>query len=285
MLSTLHSAGYPGASNGDKFRGRVAPRGGGRRHLTKSEMEVVTWLHRSSDSELHAGSVSGEASLAGEAPGRGTSTAGSGPGFLAWRRDRSGQQKAHEAGRGAAQRRLAAAPTHLLMYSAVSCFPHALHLKQPKCQCLSKASRDWPCLISVPQPAQPGRHRNVPPQRGLSFHSTLTTPWPSRGHRAASGTQDTQFPCLCSCSRSQPRPWPAPHVGPWTPPPGGWCSPSCGPCSDPVTCLRTPPLFLPATPIPAQCFWRPRSSPQHLPPGPSGCGWPHWGIPQSRSHV
>lgn len=32
--------------------------------------------------------------------------------------------------------------THLLMYSASSCFPHVSHLKQPKCQCLSKATRD-----------------------------------------------------------------------------------------------------------------------------------------------
>lgn len=48
-------------------------------------------------------------------------------------------------------------PAHLLMYSAFSCFPQVLHLKQPKCQCLSKATRDWPFLISVPQPPQPGR--------------------------------------------------------------------------------------------------------------------------------
>lgn len=50
-----------------------------------------------------------------------------------------------------------APPTHLLMYSAFSCFPQVLHLKQPRCQCLSKATRDWPFLISAPQPPQPGR--------------------------------------------------------------------------------------------------------------------------------
>lgn len=45
--------------------------------------------------------------------------------------------------------------THLLMYSALRSFPQVLHLKQPRCQCLSKATRAWPFLISKPQPPQP----------------------------------------------------------------------------------------------------------------------------------
>lgn len=51
-----------------------------------------------------------------------------------------------------------APPTHLLMYSAFSCLPQVLHLKQPRCQCLSKATKDWPFLISAPQPPQPGKN-------------------------------------------------------------------------------------------------------------------------------
>lgn len=46
--------------------------------------------------------------------------------------------------------------THLLIYSALRSFPQVLHLKQPRCQCLSKATRAWPFLISKPQPPQPG---------------------------------------------------------------------------------------------------------------------------------
>lgn len=42
------------------------------------------------------------------------------------------------------------------MYSPVSAQPHVRHLKQLMCHCLSRASRDWPCLISSPQPAQSG---------------------------------------------------------------------------------------------------------------------------------
>ncbi len=46
--------------------------------------------------------------------------------------------------------------TYLLMYSPVSAQPQVRHLKQLTCHCLSRASRDWPCLISSPQPAQSG---------------------------------------------------------------------------------------------------------------------------------
>jgi hypothetical protein len=45
--------------------------------------------------------------------------------------------------------------TYLLMYSAFRSFPHVLHLKQPRCQCLSKATRAWPFFISKAQPPQP----------------------------------------------------------------------------------------------------------------------------------
>lgn len=46
--------------------------------------------------------------------------------------------------------------THLLMYSPVRMMPHVWHLKQLTCHCFSRASRDWPCLISSLQPAQSG---------------------------------------------------------------------------------------------------------------------------------
>lgn len=50
--------------------------------------------------------------------------------------------------------------TYLLMYSAFSSLPHVLHLKQPKCQCLSKATNDCPFFISEPQPPQSAREKN-----------------------------------------------------------------------------------------------------------------------------
>ncbi|TNN64276.1 hypothetical protein EYF80_025527 [Liparis tanakae] len=37
--------------------------------------------------------------------------------------------------------------------------PHVRHLKQLTCHCRSRASRDWPCLISSPQPEQSGGGR------------------------------------------------------------------------------------------------------------------------------
>lgn len=37
------------------------------------------------------------------------------------------------------------------MYSPVRSFPQALHLKQARCQCWSRATKDWPFLISEPQ--------------------------------------------------------------------------------------------------------------------------------------
>lgn len=44
--------------------------------------------------------------------------------------------------------------TYLLMYSPVRTFAQALHLKHPRCHCLSKASKACPFFISLPQPAQ-----------------------------------------------------------------------------------------------------------------------------------
>lgn len=43
---------------------------------------------------------------------------------------------------------------YLLMYSALSTLLHTLHLKQPRCQCLSSATRDCSFLNSFPQPQQ-----------------------------------------------------------------------------------------------------------------------------------
>lgn len=44
--------------------------------------------------------------------------------------------------------------TYLLMYSPVRMTLQVWHLKQLTCHCLSRASSDWPCLISSLQPAQ-----------------------------------------------------------------------------------------------------------------------------------
>lgn len=44
--------------------------------------------------------------------------------------------------------------TYLLMYSPVRTFPQALHLKHPRCHCLSRASNACPFFMSLPQPAQ-----------------------------------------------------------------------------------------------------------------------------------
>ena len=90
-----------------------------------------------------------EARLVGGGAGRGDRHAG------AWAARATGQPRPREA--PSAQADAGGPTTHLLMYSASSCFPHVSHLKQPKCQCLSKATRDWPFLISVPQPPQPER--------------------------------------------------------------------------------------------------------------------------------
>ena len=44
--------------------------------------------------------------------------------------------------------------TYLLMYSPVRTLPQALHLKLPRCHCLSRASNACPFFMSLPQPAQ-----------------------------------------------------------------------------------------------------------------------------------
>lgn len=70
----------------------------------------------------------------------------------------------HARGRGATLESRAGTPalltqTYLLMYSPVRTFPQDLHLKQPKCHCLSRASSACPFLMSLPQPAQSGREQ------------------------------------------------------------------------------------------------------------------------------
>ena len=52
------------------------------------------------------------------------------------------------------------------MYSPVRVHPHVWHLKQLTCHCLSRAKRDWPCLISSPQPEQSGEERRGEERRG-----------------------------------------------------------------------------------------------------------------------
>lgn len=52
------------------------------------------------------------------------------------------------------QWRRVAEATYLLMYSPVRTFPQALHLKHPRCHCLSRASNACPFFMSLPQPAQ-----------------------------------------------------------------------------------------------------------------------------------
>lgn len=48
---------------------------------------------------------------------------------------------------------------YLLMYSPVRTFPQDLHLKHPRCHCLSRASSACPFLMSLPQPAQSGKEQ------------------------------------------------------------------------------------------------------------------------------
>ena len=98
-----------------------------------------------------------------------------------------------------------APPTHLLMYSAFSCLPQVLHLKQPRCQCLSKATKDWPFLISAPQPPQPGRKNaaqtsssrargaglRVPAALGRQAHATRAGT--AAGQRGASSIEGRRY--------------------------------------------------------------------------------------------
>lgn len=86
-------------------------------------------------------------------------------------------------------------PAHLLMYSAFSSFPQVLHLKQPRCQCLSSATRDRPFLISAPQPPQPGGKRGTQPcHRGP--RGPPDTPKVVRGPR---GEDRGDRPAGCAC--------------------------------------------------------------------------------------
>lgn len=92
--------------------------------------------------------------------------------------------------------------TYLLMYSPVSVQPHVRHLKQVTCHCLSSASRDWPCLISSPQPAQSGWEERQESRRAASLSSTLSLTLLSFPHRdTRTGLQDhlQQQPTFCVC--------------------------------------------------------------------------------------
>lgn len=51
--------------------------------------------------------------------------------------------------------------TYLLMYSPVRTFPQALHLKHPRCHCLSRASNACPFFMSLPQPAQSANKQTI----------------------------------------------------------------------------------------------------------------------------
>lgn len=125
------------------------------KRLTKSKMGVLTSVSvNQTKFSLYVNHIR-EARLVGEGTWLGDKHARSHR-LLAYQRDEKGRRLPRTQDTGGVPP-VAPSPTHLLMYSAFSCFPQVLHLKQPKCQCLSKATRDWPFLISVPQPPQPGR--------------------------------------------------------------------------------------------------------------------------------
>lgn len=151
LTCTLHSAGDPGATKGVNSTGRVTPRDAHGRACYKIKDGSANICFNQPNGtgvslELYQGSTAG-----GE---RGVKHARSRR-PLAYQRDKKGRGLQHT--RRTQEGVPGASPTHLLMYSALSCSPQVLHLKQPKCQCLSKATRDWPFFISVPQPPQPGK--------------------------------------------------------------------------------------------------------------------------------
>lgn len=91
-----------------------------------------------------------------------------------------------------------APPTYLLMYSPVRSFPQALHLKQARCQCLSRATKDWPFLISEPQFPQSVKRKSdlrklhLPHPPGLAGDP----PRPAWG-QPHSWTIKSPFRCVC----------------------------------------------------------------------------------------
>ena len=91
------------------------------------------------------------------------------------------------------------------MYSPVSVQPHVRHLKQLTCHCRSSASRDWPCLISSPQPAQSGgderRNRtSIIPPRSASWesHCPCQMELPEPGYRTTWSSRPPPV-CVCVC--------------------------------------------------------------------------------------
>lgn len=103
-----------------------------------------------------------------------------------WEREKGREQRVRHAGHPSLQPQHG--DTHLLMYSPVRMIPHVWHLKQLTCHCFSRASRDWPCLISSLQPAQSGgteewRERGVQDhQRSLAGGSAV---WQEHSHLLA----------------------------------------------------------------------------------------------------
>lgn len=153
---------------------------------------------------------------------------------------------------------MAPAPAHLLMYSAFSCFPQVLHLKQPKCQCLSKATRDWPFLISVPQPPQPGRKTRARGRRcGLRGAEACTAGRPDarpEAVRAARGVTVGTVPLgvpACSWRGAGGRGAPSPRGRVWARAAGAWegCTRgAAGLSTEPLAKLRPPSVVPLSTP-------------------------------------
>lgn len=153
---------------------------------------------------------------------------------------------------------VAPAPAHLLMYSAFSCFPQVLHLKQPKCQCLSKATRDWPFLISVPQPPQPGRKTRARGRRcGLRGAEACTAGRPDarpEAVRAARGVTVGTVPLgvpACSWRGAGGRGAPSPRGRVWARVAGAWegCTRgAAGLSTEPLAKLRPPSVVPLSTP-------------------------------------
>lgn len=85
--------------------------------------------------------------------------------------------------------------TYLLMYSALSTLLHTRHLKQPRCQCLSRATRDCSVLNSLPQPQQSGDTASTHTAQGTGHEGT--------GHEGTGSTD-------CAPPGWAPGCWPGP---------------------------------------------------------------------------
>lgn len=86
------------------------------------------------------------------------------------------------------------------MYSPVRSFPQALHLKQARCQCLSRATKDWPFLISEPQFPQSVRRKSNLQKLRLPHPPGLAGDPPSPAHGGGqphSWTIKSLSGCVC----------------------------------------------------------------------------------------